>query len=129
MNRILGYFSKRFLPRWLVSVSYTHLDVYKRQLELFGSKIKALIERTATRDLYDVYNMITHYVFSENQLADLRKVVIFYLAVGGNNPPKTKYENFEAIDALNFSQFRANLIPVLRKSEHFDFETAKSRCV
>ena len=70
--------------------------------------------------------MITHYVFSENQLADLRKVVIFYLAVGGNNPPKTKYENFEAIDALNFSQFRANLIPVLRKSEHFDFETAKS---
>ena len=95
-------------------------------LELFGSKIKALIERTAARDLYDVYNMISHSIFSENQLIDLRKVVLFYLAVGGSNPPKTEYKNFEAIDKLKFSQIRANLIPVLRKSEHFDFETAKT---
>ena len=27
-------------------------------VELFGSKIKALLERTAARDLYDIYNMI-----------------------------------------------------------------------
>lgn len=94
-------------------------------LELFGSKIKALIERTAARDLYDVYNMISHAVFSEDQLSDLRKVVLFYLAVGGSNPPQTEYSNFNAIDKLNFAQIRANLIPVLRKSEHFDFETAK----
>ena len=95
-------------------------------LELFGSKIKALIERTAARDLYDVYNMVSHSIFSEYQLINLRKVVLFYLAVGGSNPPKTEYKNFEAIDKLKFSQIRANLIPVLRKSEHFDFETAKT---
>lgn len=94
-------------------------------IELFGSKIKALIERTAARDLYDVYNMISHAVFSEEQLSDLRKVVLFYLAVGGSNPPQTEYNNYDTIDKLNFSQIRANLIPVLRKSEHFDFETAK----
>lgn len=93
-------------------------------LELFGSKIKALIERTATRDLYDVYNMISQSIFSDDELNSLRKVVIFYLAVGGSYPPKTSY-SFEAIDKLKFPQIRAHLTPVLRKSEHFDFEKAK----
>ena len=95
-------------------------------LELFGSKIKALIERTAPRDLYDVYNMINHKVFQEEHLSNLHKVVLFYLAVGGSNPPRTEYTNFDAIDKLKFPQIRANLIPVLRKSEHFDFEKAKT---
>jgi len=93
-------------------------------LELFGSKIKALMERTAARDLYDVYNMISHSIFSEEELNSLRKVVIFYLAVGGSNSPKTSY-SFEALDKLKFPQIRAHLMPVLRKSEHFDFEEAK----
>ena len=93
-------------------------------LELFGSKIKALMERTAARDLYDVYNMISQSIFSDDELNSLRKVVIFYLAVGGSYSPKTSY-SFEAIDKLKFSQIRAHLIPVLRKSEHFDLEEAK----
>lgn len=93
-------------------------------LELFGSKIKALIERTAARDLYDVYNMISQSIFSDDELNSLHKVVIFYLAVGGSYSPKTSY-SFEAIDKLKFPQIRAHLIPVLRKSEHFDFEKAK----
>jgi len=93
-------------------------------LELFGSKIKALIERTAARDLYDVYGMINQSIFSGDELNALRKVVIFYLAVGGSYSPKTSY-SFEAIDKLKFPQIRAHLIPVLRKSEHFDFEKAK----
>lgn len=93
-------------------------------LELFGSKIKALIERTAARDLYDVYNMINQSLFSGSELISLRKVVLFYLAVGGNNAPKTDF-CFETIDNFNYPQIRAHLIPVLRKSEHFDFEKAK----
>ncbi|WP_321332526.1 nucleotidyl transferase AbiEii/AbiGii toxin family protein [uncultured Bacteroides sp.] len=93
-------------------------------LELFGSKIKALIERTAARDLYDVYNMINKSIFSDAELVSLRKVVLFYLAVGGSNAPKTVY-SFEAIDKLKYPQIRAHLIPVLRKSEHFNFEEAK----
>jgi predicted nucleotidyltransferase component of viral defense system len=93
-------------------------------LELFGSKIKALMERTAARDLYDVYNMINESVFSDTELSALRKVIVFYLAVGGSNPPKRSY-TFDAIDKLKFPQIRAKLIPVLRKSENFDFEKAK----
>lgn len=105
---------------FLSSISITSLA----PLELFGSKIKALIERTAARDLYDVYNMIIHSVFTELEMNALRKVVIFYLAVGGSPSPKTTY-SFEAINRLNYPQFRAHLIPVLSKSEHFDFEEAK----
>lgn len=93
-------------------------------LELFGSKIKALIERTAARDLYDVYNMIVEPLFKDEELPLLRKVVVFYLAVGGSVAPRKEY-CFDAIDKLNFAQIRAHLIPVLRKSEHFDFEKAK----
>lgn len=96
-------------------------------IELFGSKIKALIERTAARDLYDVNNMLVLRIFPEEQLTALRKVILFYLAVGGSKPPQTVYENFDTIDKLKFTQIRANLIPVLRKSEHFDFEAAKMR--
>jgi len=94
-------------------------------LELFGSKIKALIERTAARDLYDVYNMIDQSLFHDEDLNLLRKTIFFYLAVGGSNPAQTKF-NFDAIDNLKFPQIRAHLIPVLRKSEHFDFEKAKT---
>ena len=93
-------------------------------IELFGSKIKALIERTAARDLYDVYNMIEYRIFSCEELNQVRKTVIFYLAVGGSYAPKKEY-SFEVIDNLKYPQIRAHLIPVLRKSEHFDFEKAK----
>lgn len=93
-------------------------------LELFGSKIKALIERTAARDLYDVYGMINQSIFSGVELDALRKVVIFYLAIGGSTAPKTSY-NVETINNFDFSSIKAQLIPVLRKTEHFDFEQAK----
>lgn len=95
-------------------------------LELFGSKIKALIERTAARDLYDVYNMLMLPVFSVSEQSLLRKIVILYLAIGGNTPPKTDF-NFKAIDNLNFSQIKRKLIPVLKKSDKFEFEVAKSK--
>ena len=93
-------------------------------LELFGSKIKALIERTAARDLYDVHNMINHGIISSDRQDFLRRIILFYLAVGGKNKPKITFD-LQSIDNLKFSQIRASLIPVLRKSEHFDFEKAK----
>ncbi|MGL5790201.1 MAG: hypothetical protein ACRCXV_10000 [Bacteroidales bacterium] len=54
----------------------------------------------------------------------LRKSILFYLAIGGSHPPKLEY-NFDAIDKLKYPQIRVHLIPVLRKSEQFDFEKAK----
>jgi len=94
-------------------------------LELFGSKIKALIERTAARDLYDVQNMLKHNVIQADKQDLLRKIVVFYLVIGA----KKKIElpiDFEGINGLKYNQIRANLIPVLKKSDSFDFETAKT---
>ena len=51
-------------------------------LELFGSKIKALIERTAARDLYDIQNMLKYNVIQSGKQDLLRKIVVFYLVIG-----------------------------------------------
>jgi predicted nucleotidyltransferase component of viral defense system len=93
-------------------------------LELFGSKIKALLERAAARDLYDVYNMLNAKLFKDEELSTLRKIILFYCAVGGNKPPTTEFK-FDAINNIKFPQIRSSLLPVLRKTERFDFEKAK----
>lgn len=113
----------------IIFVDLFLLESISKTLILFDfchvkSKIKALIERTAARDLYDVYNMIDQSLFSDENLNLLRKTIFFYLAVGDSNPPQTNF-NFNAIDNLKFPQIQANLMPILRKSEHFNFEKAK----
>ena len=105
------------------------VDVYALSpLELFGSKIKALIERAAPRDMYDVNRMIKENIFKEDQMDMLRKIVVFYLAVGGKNKPEKAY-SFERIRNIKFPQIRSALIPVLKKTEKFDFEEAKTNVI
>ena len=105
------------------------VDVYALSpLELFGSKIKALIERSAPRDMYDVNRMIQNQLFKDDQMDMLRKIVVFYLAVGGKNKPEKEY-SFERIQNIKFPQIRSTLIPVLKKTEKFDFEEAKANVV
>ena len=94
-------------------------------LELFGTKIKALIERTAARDLYDVHNMLKYDVIQADKQSLLRKVVVFYLVIGVKRPIIFPL-HFVSIESITHNQIRANLNPVLRKGEHFDFEVAKT---
>lgn len=64
---------------------FSHVKVRSLALvELYASKIKALLERGAARDLFDVHNMIQSGIFDETHKPMLRKGVIFYSAVGGN---------------------------------------------
>ncbi|MFA7136405.1 MAG: nucleotidyl transferase AbiEii/AbiGii toxin family protein [Bacteroidales bacterium] len=93
-------------------------------VELFASKIKALIERTAPRDLFDVYNMIENKVIQENDYPLLRKIVLFYLAVGGSKPPSIEYD-LDTLVNMNYFQIKRKLIPVLKKGDLFNFEKAK----
>ena len=93
-------------------------------VELFGSKIKALIERHTCRDLYDVYNLLHHELLQSLDLDLLRKIVLFYLAVGGNEIPRISYD-FSSIQQIKFAQVRATLLPMLKKGDSFDFEKAK----
>jgi len=122
------------LPITEVSVSIPFLnDVKIRTLspiELFASKINALIGRGAARDVYDVHNMIVHHLFTSNEdLTLLRKVLVFYLTVGNSSNPgaiPTSFVDFPTIDRIKFSNIRAQLMPVLRRTERFDFESVKA---
>ena len=94
-------------------------------IELFGGKIKALIERCAPRDLFDVQNMLKHHVINETEQDLLRKIVVFYFVLGSREKIELSF-NFENVNVLKYNQIRANLIPVLKKNERFDLETAKT---
>lgn len=97
-------------------------------IELFGSKIKALIERHTCRDLYDVYNLLHSDWMQRFDLGLMRKIVVFYLAVGGSHAPKKEY-SLDAIRQIKFAQIRATLLPMLKKGDPFDFEAAKDEVV
>lgn len=93
-------------------------------VELYASKIKALLERGAARDLFDVHNMIQNQVIDDSQKPLLRKGVVFYTAVGGNKKPLFPY-SLEAIERLQFKQIRATLLPMLKKGSFYDLEAVK----
>ena len=93
-------------------------------VELYASKVKALLERGAARDLFDVHNMIRHQVIGEEQKTMLRKGVVFYSAVGGNAKPTATY-SLQPVERLQFKQIRATLLPVLKKGIFYDLESVK----
>ena len=103
------------LPAIDVHVSIPFLnDVKVRSLspiELFATKINALIGRSAARDIYDVYNMVEHQLFaSEAEHTMLRKATVFYLTVGSsrkdNNTP-IEFVEFPQIDKIRFPHIRS----------------------
>lgn len=51
-------------------------------IELYASKINALLSRATPRDLYDVNAMIEKNVISDRE--SLKKCLIFYNAIGGD---------------------------------------------
>ena len=93
-------------------------------VELYASKVKALLERGAARDLFDVHNMIRQQVIGEEQKPMLRKGVVFYSAAGGNAKPTETY-SLQPIERLQFKQIRTSLLPVLKKGAFYDLETVK----
>ena len=89
-------------------------------LEIFASKTVALLTRTAPRDLYDIHNMVMYGLFDESEEEMLRKCVVFYSAIGAEQPP----EEFELdnIEKVSLQQIKRDLAPVLRKGERFDLK-------
>lgn len=94
--------------------------------ELFGSKVKALLDRAAPRDLYDVDNMIKYGLFHGNEEKNaLRKCAVFYMAVGNRETPERI--NLEAVDEITWHRIKTDLLPVKRKKEKFDLDETKQR--
>ena len=95
-------------------------------IELFGSKIKALLDRAAPRDLYDVDNMVRYGLFSgAEERIQLKKCALFYMAVGNKEVPQSI--NLSAIDDISWYRIKTDLIPVKRKKEKFDLDVTKER--
>ena len=92
-------------------------------LEIFASKIVALINRAAPRDLYDLHNMLRFGLFDDSEQDLLRKCVVFYSAIGTEETPTTlPYESFLAIRQ---NKIKTDLLPVLRNSVFFDVKSAQ----
>jgi len=95
------------------------------EIEIFGSKIKALLDRAAARDLYDVNNMIRFELFDGCDKEMLKKCALFYMAVGNDKVPDGI--NLSKIDDISFHKIRTDLLPVKRKSEEFDLLKVKEQ--
>lgn len=96
-------------------------------LEIFASKIVALINRAAPRDLYDLNNMLKLGLFDESEQELLRKCIVFYSAIGTEETPISF--SFDSILAIRQNQIKTDLLPVLRNSTFFDAKAAEDTCV
>jgi predicted nucleotidyltransferase component of viral defense system len=92
-------------------------------IEIYGSKINALLSRAAARDLYDVRNMIHYKLFDESEEMLLRKAVVFYAAISGKVINKTF--DSSAIDFITKQKIKTDLLPVIKRKDDFELETAK----
>lgn len=96
-------------------------------VEIFASKIVALINRSAPRDLYDLTNMIRFGLFDESEQALLRKCAVFYSAIGSEETP-TDF-SFDKIADIQQNRIKSDLLPVLRNSPFFDVKEAQEECM
>ena len=92
-------------------------------IEIFGSKIVALLTRAAARDLFDINNMVIFGLFDESEAEILRKCVVFYFTIASDEVPASFDVN--RIYSLTQHRIRTDLQPVLRKKERFDLISAQ----
>ena len=94
-------------------------------VELYASKINALLSGATPRDLYDVNAMINSNIIEDSNL--LRKCLIFYNMVGGEQDIDDI--SFENIESINFAKFKTQLKPVLAKNDKFNLDDAKTNVI
>lgn len=97
------------------------------KVELYGSKIAALIGRTTARDVFDVFQLVNNQVLLDNELDILKKCSIFYLLMSNEFQPFGDLLNqFKKNMAnLSFSVIKRNLIPLLHVGERIDTDAFK----
>lgn len=96
-------------------------------MEIFASKIVALINRTAPRDLYDIHNLLELGLFDESEQDMLRKCVVFYSCIGSEKV-HNKF-TFESLDKMSQNKIKTDLLPVLRFGAYFDLKPAREKVI
>lgn len=97
------------------------------KIELYGSKVAALIGRTTARDLFDVYQMIESKIINESEMILLKKCSIFYLITSNDYQSiKQLLSKFDMnLNGIDFNHMRKNLIPMLKVGSQIDVEEYK----
>lgn len=94
-------------------------------MEIFSAKAVALINRSAARDLYDMFNLQKYGLFDEPQEEAFKKCIMFYSAIASENVPD--HFDFSGLGNISAQKIKTDLTPVLRRAEHFDLPTAKAK--
>lgn len=94
-------------------------------MEIFSAKAVALMNRSAARDLYDMYNLQKSGLFDESQKANFKKCIMFYSAITSENTPE--HFDFSGFGKISAQKIKTDLTPVLQRAEHFDFSMAKTK--
>lgn len=92
--------------------------------EIFGQKLKALMERTMARDLYDAFNLVKmlqeNPTFLNKEL--LHKIFIYYVCTANHDYRDLRPSR---INILEDNDIQNNLLPVLKNSDGFHLSDAK----
>lgn len=96
-------------------------------IEIFASKIIALLNRAAPRDLYDISNMVKYKIFKDNQKEMLRKCCVLYNAI--SSEIVSDDFGFEAIEEISSRQIKTSLYPVLRNSDRFNLKETQEMVI
>lgn len=96
-------------------------------LEIYGSKIVALLNRAAPRDLFDIYTMMQYGLFDESQESLLKKCVMYYSVIGSNTVPDQF--SFDNVAGVSQQRVKTDLIPVLRRGTWFDANQAHEQVI
>ncbi len=94
-------------------------------MEIFSAKAVALFNRSAARDLYDMFNLQKYGLFDESQRAMFKKCILFYSAIASETVPE--HFDFGGIGKISSQKIKTDLTPVLRRAEHFDLSAAQGQ--
>ncbi len=94
-------------------------------MEIFSAKAVALLNRSAARDLYDMFNLQKSVLFDASEEGLFKKCVMFYSAIASETVPE--HFDFTNIGRITTQKIRTDLTPVLRSAEHFDLPTAQKQ--
>lgn len=94
-------------------------------IEIFATKISALLTRSAARDLYDVVNLKKSGIFDSSDLELLNRCVAFYMALSGDfHGGNYHYGN---MDKLTQADIRKFIVPMIRGNEFFELAEGKKQ--
>lgn len=92
-------------------------------IEIFGSKLVALMTRSTPRDLYDFFYMINANIFNEEEIKKIKKCAVFYRAI--SNEDGIFDFNLDNLDSITQNNIKRFLIPVINAKEFFSLLEAK----